>query len=125
MPNVPEGGYAQSLGSLSPPTQMTGHDGTFPFAARCPPEFPKQPGEASMRTFCAALFIVAMMAPASAYTDEQVSACTPDVMRLCADAIPDEGRITKCMVQKKKQVSATCMMVMKKGPSPTSRVAVK
>ena len=78
-----------------------------------------------MRTFCAALFIVAMMAPASAYTDEQVSACTPDVMRLCADAIPDEGRITKCMVEKKKQVSATCMMVMKKGPSPTSRVAVK
>ncbi len=78
-----------------------------------------------MRTFCAALFIVAMMAPASAYTDEQVSACTPDVMRLCADAIPDEGRITNCMIQKKKQVSATCMMVMKKGPSLTSRVAVK
>jgi hypothetical protein len=72
-----------------------------------------------------ALFIVAMIAPASAYTDEQVSACTPDVMRLCADAIPDEGRITKCMVQKKKQVSATCVMVMKKGPSPTSRVAAK
>lgn len=55
-----------------------------------------------MRTFCAALFVVAMMAPASAYTDEQVSACTPDVMRLCSDAIPDEGRITKCMIQKKK-----------------------
>jgi hypothetical protein len=36
-----------------------------------------------MRTFCATLFIVAMMASASAYTDEQVSACTPDVMRLC------------------------------------------
>ena len=80
---------------------------------------------ASMRTFCAALFIVAMMAPASAYTDEQVSACTPDVMRLCSDAIPDEGRITKCMIQKKKQISATCMMVMRKGPSPTSRVAAK
>ena len=71
-----------------------------------------------MRTFCAALFIVAMMAPASAYTDEQVSACTPDVMRLCSDAIPDEGRITKCMIQKKKQISAACMMVMRKGPSP-------
>jgi hypothetical protein len=103
----------------------TDNHGTFPFAARCLPEFPKQPGEASMRTFCATLFIVAMMASASAYTDEQVSACTPDVMRLCSDAIPDEGRITKCMIQKKKQVSATCMMVMKKGPSPTSRVAAK
>ena len=79
-----------------------------------------------MRTFCAAFFIVAMMASASAYTDEQVSACTPDVMRLCSDAIPDEGRITKCMIQKKKEISAKCLMVvMKKGLSPTSRVAVK
>jgi hypothetical protein len=78
-----------------------------------------------MRGFCVTLFIVAMIVPASAYTDEQVSACTPDVMRLCSDAIPDEGRITKCMIQKQKQVSATCMMVMKKGPAPTSRVAAK
>ena len=78
-----------------------------------------------MRAFCAALFIVAMMAPASAYTDEQVSACTPDVMRLCSDAIPDEGRIIKCMIQKKSQVSATCMMVMRKGPAASSRVAAK
>ena len=78
-----------------------------------------------MRTLCAAFFIVAMMAPASAYTDEQVSACTPDVMRLCSDAIPDVGRITKCMIQKKAQVSATCMMAMKKGPSPATQVAAK
>ena len=78
-----------------------------------------------MRKFCAMLFVVAMVAPAAAYTDEQVSACTPDVMRLCSDAIPDEGRITKCMIQKKKQISATCMMVMMKGPSPASRVAVR
>ena len=104
---------------------MTDYDGTFPFAARCLPEFPKQLREGSMRIFCATLFIAAMMASASAYTDEQVSACTPDVMRLCSDAIPDESRITKCMMQKKKQVSSTCILVMKKGPSPTSRVAVK
>jgi len=78
-----------------------------------------------MRTLCATLFIVAMIAPASAYTDEQVSACTPDVMRLCSDAIPDEGRITKCMMQKKKQISATCMMVMRKGPPRVSRVAAQ
>ena len=75
-----------------------------------------------MRTFCAALFLVAMMASASAYTDEQVSACTPDVMRLCSDAIPDEGRITKCMIQKKKQISTACMMVFKLA---SSHVAAK
>jgi hypothetical protein len=45
-------------------------------------------------------------------------------MRLCADAIPDQGRITQCMIQKKKQVSVTCMQVMKKGPG-ISRVAVR
>jgi hypothetical protein len=72
----------------------------------------------------ALLVSIMMIAPAFAYTDEQVSACTPDVMRLCSDAIPDEGRITKCMIQKQKQVSATCMMAFKKGPA-ISRVAVK
>jgi hypothetical protein len=79
-----------------------------------------------MRTISALLLLVAMITitPAFAYTDEQVQACTPDVMRLCADAIPDQGRITQCMIQKKKQVSITCMQVMKKGPG-ISRVAVR
>ena len=77
-----------------------------------------------MRTFCAMLLLVSITAPAFAYTAEQVSACTPDVMRLCADAIPDQGRITKCMIQKKKQISAACMMVFKKGPA-SSQVAAK
>ena len=70
-----------------------------------------------MRTFCAMLFTVLMITPTFAYTDEQVAACTPDVMRLCSDAIPDEGRITKCMIQKKKQISTACMLVFKLAPS--------
>jgi hypothetical protein len=79
-----------------------------------------------MRRISASALLVSimMMTPAFAYTDEQVSACTPDVMRLCSDAIPDEGRITKCMIQKKRQVSAACMMAFKKGPA-VSRVAAK
>jgi hypothetical protein len=72
----------------------------------------------------ALLLTVMMITPAFAYTDEQVSACTPDVMRLCSDAIPDEGRITKCMVQKQKHVSAACKMAFKKEPA-ISRVAAK
>jgi hypothetical protein len=78
-----------------------------------------------MRRLSAALLVfILMIAPAFAYTDEQISACTPDVMRLCSDAIPDEGRITKCMIQKQKQVSAACMMAFKKG-SKISRVAAQ
>jgi hypothetical protein len=76
-----------------------------------------------MRIVCAMLLLVSITPPAFAYTNEQVTACTPDVMRLCADAIPDQGRITKCMIQKKKQISTACMMVFKKGPAPSSRVA--
>jgi hypothetical protein len=45
-------------------------------------------------------------------------------MRLCSDAIPDEARIIKCMMQKKKQVSMACMMTFRSGTS-TSRVAVR
>jgi hypothetical protein len=77
-----------------------------------------------MRTFSAVLLTVLMISPAFAYTDEQVAACTPDVMRLCSDAIPDEGRIVKCMMQKKKQVSMACMMAFRSATS-TARVAVK
>jgi hypothetical protein len=77
-----------------------------------------------MRTFSALLLTVLMIAPAYSYTDEQVAACTPDVMRLCSDAIPDEGRIVKCMMQKKKQISMGCMMAFRSATS-TARVAVK
>ena len=77
-----------------------------------------------MRTLSALLLTAAMMTPAFAYTDEQVQACTPDVMRLCSEFIPDQGRITACMIQKKQQISATCIQVMKKGPAKP-RVAAK
>ena len=77
-----------------------------------------------MRTFSALVLTVLTIAPAVAYTDQQVAACTPDVMRLCSDAIPDEGRIIKCMMQKKKQVSMACMMAFRSATS-TARVAVR
>jgi hypothetical protein len=79
---------------------------------------------AHMRTFSALLLTVLMVAPAFAYTDEQVAACTPDVMRLCSDAIPDQSRIIKCMMQKKKQVSSACITTLKIGTS-TSHVAAR
>lgn len=58
-------------------------------------------------------FIVTVMSPlpALAYTQEDVNACTPDVMRLCMSAIPDAGRVTQCLVQNKKQLSAACTTV--------------
>jgi hypothetical protein len=77
-----------------------------------------------MRTFSVLLLTALTIAPAFAYTDEQVAACTPDVMRLCSDAIPNEGRIVKCMMQKKTQISLACMMAFRSATS-TARVAVR
>lgn len=40
------------------------------------------------------------------------TACTPDVMSLCNEAIPDRGKIVACLRAKRKQVSMTCRQAM-------------
>ncbi|HYC17286.1 MAG TPA: hypothetical protein VEC94_08770 [Pseudolabrys sp.] len=65
---------------------------------------------------CAAItgtFVVAAMAPlpAIAYSQADVEACTPDVMRLCLSAIPDATRVTHCLAQNKRQLSPACTVV--------------
>lgn len=35
-------------------------------------------------------------------------ACLPDVTRLCASAMPDEGKVRDCMKNKRQLVSARC-----------------
>ena len=49
--------------------------------------------------------------PAFAYTQADAMACTPDVMRLCQNAIPDASRVALCLVQNKRQLSAACTIV--------------
>jgi hypothetical protein len=57
----------------------------------------------------AALAVVACAAgPAFAQSQEDQAACTPDVMRLCQQDIPDRGRIIACLVRSKLQLSPTC-----------------
>jgi hypothetical protein len=66
-----------------------------------------------MLKLSAVAFIVTIMAPlpAIAYTQEDADACTPDAMRLCQEAIPDEGRVAQCLIQNKKQLSPACGIV--------------
>ena len=66
-----------------------------------------------MGKLSAIAFIATIMAPlpAVAYTQEDVEACTPDVMRLCLMAIPDVSRVTQCLMQNKRQLSAACTIV--------------
>jgi hypothetical protein len=48
-------------------------------------------------------------APAAAQgTPEQQRACTPDVMRLCNEFIPDVAKITACMIRKRASASPEC-----------------
>jgi hypothetical protein len=62
-----------------------------------------------------ALAFVVMIAaplPASAYTQEDADACTPDAMKLCQAAIPDPGRVKDCLIQNKRGLSPACAVVM-------------
>jgi hypothetical protein len=58
------------------------------------------------------VFIIAALAiaagPAFAQSQEDQAACTPDVMRLCQQDIPDQGRIIACLVRSKLQLSPAC-----------------
>ncbi|HEY7999529.1 MAG TPA: hypothetical protein VIE87_11965 [Pseudolabrys sp.] len=57
--------------------------------------------------------------PAIAYTQEDANACTPDVFRLCQQAIPDAGRVAHCLAAKKSQLSAACATVFNRHEQKT------
>lgn len=42
-------------------------------------------------------------------------ACTPDVMRLCRQFVPDHGRIATCLLRNSRHLSPACHMVMSHG----------
>jgi len=46
--------------------------------------------------------------PAFAYTAAEAKACMSDAFRLCASAIPNQGRVAACLSAKQQQLSADC-----------------
>ena len=60
------------------------------------------------------LMIVAIGALATAganaqdLRERQTEACMGDALRLCSDAVPDEGRVTACMSAKRAQLNPGC-----------------
>jgi hypothetical protein len=48
---------------------------------------------------------------AFAQSQEDQTACTPDVMRLCQQDIPDHDRIISCLVRSKLQLSPACSVI--------------
>ena len=67
----------------------------------------------AMLKLMALAFILAIAAPLTAFaqSQEDQTACTPDVMRLCQQDIPDASRIVACLVRSKLQLSPACSMV--------------
>ena len=55
----------------------------------------------------AVLFVVGST-PASAQAPDAAERCTPDVMRLCSEFVPDADRIVKFLKVKRPQLSPSC-----------------
>ena len=56
-------------------------------------------------------------------TMEQQMACTPDVMRLCGDQIPDVNRIVACLRQNTAQLGDACRAVFESNVSTAQQAA--
>lgn len=56
----------------------------------------------------AAGIFAASSLPALAYTAAEAKACMSDAFRLCASAIPNQGRVAACLQTKQRQLSTGC-----------------
>jgi hypothetical protein len=65
-----------------------------------------------------ALWLVA--APASAQAPDAADRCTPDVMRLCSEFVPDADRIVQCLKVKRRQLSPSCSSALQPASSKSS-----
>lgn len=59
--------------------------------------------------------------PAAAQAPDAADRCTPDVMRLCSEFIPDADRIVACLKSKRKQVSPSCMHALQPSGAAKSK----
>ena len=55
-----------------------------------------------------AVLLVAGWTPAAAQAPDAADRCTPDVMRLCSEHVPDADRIVRCLKVKRAQLSPSC-----------------
>jgi hypothetical protein len=53
--------------------------------------------------------------PAAAQASDAADRCTPDVMRLCSEFIPEADRIVACLKAKRRQLSPSCLGALSSG----------
>src|ERR1051326_815745 len=59
--------------------------------------------------------------PAAAQSSDAADRCTPDVMRLCNEFIPDADRIVACLKAKRRQLTPSCKSALQPQGSRSSR----
>ena len=69
----------------------------------------------SMAGMLAVLAVVSETRPAAAQSPDAAQLCTPDVMRLCNEFIPDADRIVVCLKAKRRQLSPGCLGALTSG----------
>ena len=65
------------------------------------------------------MLLVAGATPAAAQAPDAADRCTPDVMRLCSEFVPDADSIVKCLKAKRRQLSPSCLSALQ--PSGSSK----
>jgi hypothetical protein len=50
--------------------------------------------------------------PASAQASDASERCTPDVMRLCSEFVPDADRIVVCLKAKRRHLTRSCLTAL-------------
>ncbi|AMN44511.1 hypothetical protein [Rhodoplanes sp. Z2-YC6860] len=68
----------------------------------------------------AGLALLFAAAPASAQAPDAADRCTPDVMRLCSEFVPDADRIVVCLKQKRRQLSPSCSSALEPAGSKST-----
>src|SRR5215216_2425082 len=73
----------------------------------------------------AVLFVAGSTTPAAAQASDAAERCTPDVMRLCSEFVPDADRIVRCLKVKRRQLSPSCASALQPAKSATKSKAKK
>jgi hypothetical protein len=60
----------------------------------------------------AVAFLAFVPVSANAFSQQDQQACMNDAFTICGHAIPDQSRVTACMIQNYSRVSAPCRAVM-------------
>jgi hypothetical protein len=59
--------------------------------------------------------------PAAAQASDAADRCTPDVMRLCNEFIPDADRIVACLKAKRRQLTPSCLTALQPSGGKSKR----